>query len=514
MDSTDLRPLSFGELLDHTFTYFRRHFLLFFAIMAVPQVFILVFSLTLAALQRFHPPHAASAGASAQNARFLSVATVGGISILVVYFVVYGVALGATAFAISDIHLGRAVTARGAYQRIRGRFWALLELDFRVALRVLLAFVLFMVGAVILPTLIATAGRHNNKLQAIAGALLALAGVALGVVWTVRIILRYGCAIPALLLENIKPGIAIKRSVALTKKRLGRVFLVCLLMGVVTWMVAVILEGPFLFAQSYILMRHHTQPAFWLTVCGGIMGAVGYAATGPLVMIGLVLLYYDIRVRKEGFDLQVMMSALDAQTGGVSALPGLLRGAVQGLVPTDSSQATAWGQPTDPSRELESCNVALVVALAFITFGLYYPVWFLRRRSGINSLHSSEKIGVGIFAAVLALLSLTLLLDLSQGYFTSAGMSWLRWFNIIIWFLSSVLLLIQAFKVKRILEEHAEKSSRGLFGGSISLAQESSLSGVATFFFGIFYLQYKINKIIEVWTDSHPNAGTDVIPAC
>jgi hypothetical protein len=28
-------------------------------------------------------------------------------------------------------------------------------------------------------------------------------------------------------------------------------------------------------------------------------------------MIGLVLLYYDIRVRKEAFDLQLMMSLVD-----------------------------------------------------------------------------------------------------------------------------------------------------------------------------------------------------------
>jgi hypothetical protein len=35
------------------------------------------------------------------------------------------------------------------------------------------------------------------------------------------------------------------------------------------------------------------------------------AVAGPLLTIGLSLMYYDLRVRKEGFDLQLMLAALD-----------------------------------------------------------------------------------------------------------------------------------------------------------------------------------------------------------
>ena len=34
---------------------------------------------------------------------------------------------------------------------------------------------------------------------------------------------------------------------------------------------------------------------------------LGGALAAPLLMIGLVLLYYDIRIRKEAFDLQLLM---------------------------------------------------------------------------------------------------------------------------------------------------------------------------------------------------------------
>jgi hypothetical protein len=40
-------------------------------------------------------------------------------------------------------------------------------------------------------------------------------------------------------------------------------------------------------------------------------GAVGGAVTGPILLIALVLCYYDTRIRKEAFDLQFMMSSLD-----------------------------------------------------------------------------------------------------------------------------------------------------------------------------------------------------------
>ena len=39
METVELRPLSLGELLDRTFTLYRRHFWLFVGIMAVPSSF-------------------------------------------------------------------------------------------------------------------------------------------------------------------------------------------------------------------------------------------------------------------------------------------------------------------------------------------------------------------------------------------------------------------------------------------------------------------------------------------
>jgi len=46
MAGLDLRPLTLGEILDRTFSLYRRHFLLFLGITAIPQLLILALNLT------------------------------------------------------------------------------------------------------------------------------------------------------------------------------------------------------------------------------------------------------------------------------------------------------------------------------------------------------------------------------------------------------------------------------------------------------------------------------------
>jgi hypothetical protein len=135
VDVPNLRPSSFGELLDRTFTYYRRHFWLFVAIMAVPQVVIVAIDLSIQALKRTVLPNAGGAPPALHAGLYYGSAVLGALIVLLAYFAIYAVALGATTFAVSEIHLGRATTARAAYRRMRGRYWRLVSLIGTVALR-------------------------------------------------------------------------------------------------------------------------------------------------------------------------------------------------------------------------------------------------------------------------------------------------------------------------------------------------------------------------------------------
>jgi Domain of unknown function (DUF4234) len=500
----DLRPLSFGELLDRTFTYYRRHFWTFVGIMAVPQVLIVavnvfwrVFQSRLMESARNSPPNA-----NFSEGYVITVA-LGTILILVVYFVMYAVALGAATNAVSEIHLGRPTTARAAYRSMRGRYWRLADLIFTIMLRVILFFflVMFAIGA--------SAGLIGilvGSLGPLAGVLMGLLAFALfvaGGVFAVWFFLRYGCSVPAMLLENLKAGAALKRSIALTKGNTGRVFLVTLLMTLVNWTVGIILEGPFFVLLIFMSAKTHQPPPLWATAGINIAGGVGHALTGSLLMIGLVLLYYDIRVRKEGFDLQLMMTTLDTQAP--------IAGAAQPI-------------PATAPLALERTNVLLVILLTIITLGFYYPYWFIRNRTGINSLNSPEKLGYGIFAFVFALWlfewvflvvagQLDEIPSLSRFGLGDTVASLLAVFFVLATAGSGILLLVQAFKVKRMLEAHTAVSTAGPLAGSLALVQGSTYSVLATFFLGIYYLQYKINEVVDAAAQSRPGVGSGFIPA-
>ncbi|MGB7283639.1 MAG: hypothetical protein WBE13_15335 [Candidatus Acidiferrum sp.] len=71
MSTLDLRPLSVGELLDRTFSLYRRHFLLFIGISAIPELLVLALQLVqLAVVPSRLPGRAAELQASSGGGGF------------------------------------------------------------------------------------------------------------------------------------------------------------------------------------------------------------------------------------------------------------------------------------------------------------------------------------------------------------------------------------------------------------------------------------------------------------
>jgi len=151
-----------------------------------------------------------------------------------------------------------------------------------------------------------------------------------------------------------------------------------------------------------------------------------------------------------------------------------------------------------PLPGLERTSVILVVLLSFLTVAIYYPVWFLRRRRALNGLRARDKLNAGVFVVAIVLFSVGLLLMLVAGSLEGFGegldrrdllavSKGLEGFAQFLNLVAAIALLIQCFKVRRMLTEHVQART----GHTVSL------SGPATFFLQIFYLQYKINRILE-----------------
>ena len=315
MPGVVLQPLNLGELLDRMFSLYRKNFLLFFGIMLLPSLLAMASGILMAVFRS--PMVAPASGAAKVNPVIIGSAVGGFVVAMVAYWIVYAVALGASTFAVSDVYLGRAATIAASYRRIRGRIGRLFWLMFLVSLRVFGVFVLLMLGFAILIPLLTSRGPSAGVAGIIAILMmLVLFPVVFGL--SIWLMLRYSVCIPSMVLEDLRAGQAIRRSAQLMKGNYLRCFLLLMLTVVITYVSLTIFQGPFYIAM--ILTAQHGQIAIWLLSLSSVFGALGGALSAPLIMIGLVLLYYDIRVRKEAFDLQLMMSLVDH--GGAQPVSG------------------------------------------------------------------------------------------------------------------------------------------------------------------------------------------------
>lgn len=297
-----LRPLTLGELLDRAIQLYRRHFGLFVGIAAAPYLGLLVIQLIPRVLGVYTPatarpnPLALATMAPALTLWFL------GLEVAAIVALAY--AMGATVWAVSRLHLGESTSI--------GR--SLGEMKAHVAG---VAFTMIAVGVVSVLPIIVIAGllfltpglRAMGGGAALATGLVAFLLMIAAVVWAVWSWLRLAIAVPALVLEDLGLIAALRRSAALTKGYLGRVFLLYLL----TMALEFALAGVFAVMALLVGGVHHPAMGVW-AAWGVGTGFLVNVLVMPILTIGLALLFFDCKVRKEAFDIEVLLRRDAAST--------------------------------------------------------------------------------------------------------------------------------------------------------------------------------------------------------
>lgn len=148
------------------------------------------------------------------------------------------------------------------------------------------------------------------------------------------------------------------------------------------------------------------------------------------------------------------------------------------------------------STGLKRRSVILMIVLSIVTFGLYYPIWFLRRRTALNRLDSPRKLRLWPFMVFLAWFVFQFIVGMAvapmpRGQVIGQPADLLL---TLVQLAVGILMLVQSFFIKDILEDHlagpGDHVPDRLFDDTVKL------SGVMTFLFQIFYLQYVINRHI------------------
>jgi hypothetical protein len=154
-----------------------------------------------------------------------------------------------------------------------------------------------------------------------------LNGLAVGVGFILLIIpgiylaCRLLVAVPAALIEKRGAVESLERSFGLTRDNAGRAFVILLLSVVLAYAAQLLFTFPFgvgiaLSRGDFSMLRTWTA----MTQIGATLGSI---LTGPILLIATSVFYYDLRVRKEAFDLQIMMNP-ESQAGPSMGPPSIL----------------------------------------------------------------------------------------------------------------------------------------------------------------------------------------------
>ena len=297
-DFLDLRPLSIGELLDRTFRIFRKHFLTFVLIAIIMQLPVSILQVG-SALMVNNFALGTMAGNPFDNPEIILPTMLVSLGIGFASFIITQVGTAALTQAVSDSYLGRTVSFDSAFSRM-GNTW------FKLILATIVGG-FFMFGLLI-PIML---GSFIPCL----GFFIALIGMFfLGAVASIL----FSLLPPVVVLERASVIDAVKRAWTLSRLRFWWVLGYLVLLTVLTF---VIIFGPaaaigvvlgLVLGEMSILVQSIVQQSATLVLTAVFL---------PIRIAAITLMYFDLRIRFEGFDLVVLASANETVLDAAPSLP-------------------------------------------------------------------------------------------------------------------------------------------------------------------------------------------------
>ena len=270
MAIVELRPMSLGEVLDQTFTLYRENFLLFAGITALPYLALLAFNFALLLFRQGTKTGSTPGGVSSGMIGGVIAASLGA---LFIYLLLIGVAHAATVSAVGDLYLGRQASVRSSYEQAKGSF-------VNVIVVMILSFLAIAVGCLFL------------------------------IIPGIYLACRLAVSVPATVVEKDSPVASMQRSMELTGDYAWPMFLLLLLVFVIQMVVSGLLQLPGT-VLTFMAVAAKQQPSVLVAVYNYIAQFASQVLVGPIGTISASLMYYNLRVKKEGFDIMHLMKMLD-----------------------------------------------------------------------------------------------------------------------------------------------------------------------------------------------------------
>lgn len=326
-----LRPLDLGTLLGAAFRVLRRNprptlgTSLVLQSASLLASLLLVGGVTFASISRLSTATAEDQAAIAAGT--VSFAVISALLTIFISLIAQALLQGIIVVEVARGTLGEKLRLRGLWAFAKGRIWALVGWATIIA-AVLLVAIGIIVGFIIM--LVAVMGAMGVVLGVLAGIFGALALVALGVWLGTKLSL-----VPsALVLERLALFAAMKRSWSLTAGSFWRVFGIQLLVWFIVGVAANVAVLPFSVVAPLLLALidpNGTNAPLVLVIAGAVyilqlvVSVVVGAITSIISTATSALIYLDLRMRREGLDLELNRFVEARQAGTAGAANPYLR---------------------------------------------------------------------------------------------------------------------------------------------------------------------------------------------
>lgn len=287
---SDFRARSSAEILDAAFEIYRRHFAIFFAVGVVSALPMALVQYSSLAMSR-----AAGQGAAATSPiAAMSMASIAAVQVALVIawlvmFVIAPFADAATAVTTARAYRGEPVELADA---LRASFARPIAVLLAYWARYFIIFAVAMVSMIVVTLVIAV-------LKAV-GAILAIPVMIGLAVVTVVVWKRYFAVIPILMVEGTPVSDTMSRSRFLADGNGARIVF--------------LIGGTIFLAGTISLILGGIAGALISGVVGAVLYLFCIAVVNQFPAIVLTLLYFDLRIRKEGYDIELLAGSL-APTG-------------------------------------------------------------------------------------------------------------------------------------------------------------------------------------------------------
>lgn len=305
-DSFTLAPMSAGDIIDRAVRLYRRNFLALLRIVIAPSIVAYAGSILMSIGWR----NITLSRGDARVAITFTMILIGFTTWAIGKAAFYAVLGGSSRSLVSHFFEGKPILARDVYRAVRGRIWSLVGATVMIGLLILglmmiVYFVISILAAIFILMMATIVSEMPRWMQVIFTGAFTVVAVATLAAAFLLIYSRIVYVPQILMVEGKGVFNSIGRSFSLAGGEIRRIGALFLFWIYVSWSVLLLLFLPLGYVSDWITPFSPDQP-LWYSIAWQTVTQLSEILLMPIFMIGCTLLYLDSRVRKEGFDVELL----------------------------------------------------------------------------------------------------------------------------------------------------------------------------------------------------------------